>query len=78
MGFNADELAINRSVLSFSLLQIAVVASAMQTCAAKPGFVLTLKGHSDRALHINSHGKVSAEDISLARKCSIYIKYLIY
>lgn len=47
----------------------------MPTCAAKQGYVLKLQCPSDRALHINAHGKVSAEDMSLARK---YLKDILY
>ncbi|KAH8373898.1 hypothetical protein KR200_007432, partial [Drosophila serrata] len=55
------------NVRTIFILMIVVVAFAMQTCAEKKGFVYTLKDHNERALHINSHGKVSAEDISLAQ-----------
>ncbi|KAH8309572.1 hypothetical protein KR059_011856, partial [Drosophila kikkawai] len=55
------------NVRTIFILMIVVVAFAMQTCAEKKGYVLTLKDHSNRAMHINSHGKVSAEDISLAQ-----------
>jgi len=50
------------------LLQV-MFALVTTTCAKKTDeYILTLKTHNNRALHINAHGRVTAEDISLARK----------
>ncbi|KAI8039909.1 hypothetical protein M5D96_007334 [Drosophila gunungcola] len=51
------------NVRTYFILMIVVVALAMPTCAAEKRYVLQLKEHNERALHINSHGRVTAEHI---------------
>lgn len=46
-----------------------MLALVTTTCAKKTEeYVLVLKTDNNRALHINAHGRVSAEYISIARK----------
>jgi len=74
-GRNADESTINsRFSISSSLFQV-VVAIVRPACAAKN--VLTLSKHSELALHINSHGKVTAENILRTYRKYI-LNYIIY
>jgi len=73
-GRNADESTINsRFSFLFPFFFQVVVAIVRPACAAKN--VLTLSKHSELALHINSHGKVTAENI--LRTYRKYISYTI-